>query len=54
MAASTIRLEIKERLSPVFAGREFGSVGAYECISGTVHGALDPAHRLNADIVNLA
>jgi hypothetical protein len=54
MAASTIRLEIKERLSPVFAGREFSAVGAYECISGTVHGALDPAHRLNADIVNLA
>jgi len=53
MNASTVRLEINERLTPVFAGAEFGAVGAYECISGTVHGALDPVHPLNATIVNL-
>ena len=52
-AAGTIRMVIGERLTPVFGGREFGSVGAYECISGTIHGTLDPAHPLNADIVNL-
>ncbi len=47
------RLEIRERLSPVFDGMSFGAVGTYECLSGTVHGELDPAHPLNAGIVNL-
>jgi hypothetical protein len=47
------RIEITERLSPVFDGRSFGSIGVYHCLIGTVHGALDPAHRLNATIVNL-
>jgi len=51
--AGTTRMVITERLTPVFGGREFGSVGAYECVSGTVHGTLDPAHPLNAGIVNL-
>ena len=54
MTASTLRLAITERLSPVFSGSAFGAVGEYECISGTVYGALDPAHPLNAEIVNLA
>jgi len=53
MSGGTVRLEIKERISPVFAGRKFEAVGAYECISGTVYGALDPAHPLNIGIVNL-
>ena len=47
------RVDITERLSPVFDGTRFDGVGPYEAISGTVHGALDPAHPLNAVIVNL-
>jgi hypothetical protein len=50
---SALRIEIKERLSPVFDGRTFGSVGTYECLSGIAYGALDPTHELNAGIVNL-
>ena len=50
---SVLRIEIAEQLAPVFDGREFGSVGTYECLNGTIHGELDPAHPLNADIVNL-
>src|SRR5215472_5944903 len=47
------RIEITERESPVFGGAEFGAVGAYERLHGQVFGELDPAHRLNATIVNL-
>ena len=50
---SVLRVEITERLAPVFDGRVFGSVGTYECLNGTIHGELDPAHPLNATIVNL-
>ena len=51
--SSNVRLEITERISPVFGGTVFGAVGAYECLSGTVFGALDPAHPDNAGIVDL-
>jgi len=47
------RIEITERESPVFGGAEFGGVGNYERLHGTVFGELDPTHRLNANIVNL-
>jgi hypothetical protein len=47
------RIEITERESPVFGGAEFAGVGKYERLYGTVFGELDPAHRLNAHIVNL-
>jgi hypothetical protein len=47
------RIEITERESPVFGGAEFAGVGNYERLHGTVFGELDPAHRLNAGIVNL-
>ena len=47
------RIEIAEREAPVFGGAEFGDVGTYERLHGTVFGELDPTHRLNADIVNL-
>ena len=47
------RIEITERETPVFGGAEFGSVGAYKRLHGHVFGELDPAHRLNATIVNL-
>jgi hypothetical protein len=46
-------LEFTERESPVFGGATFGAAGAYERLHGTVHGELDPAHPLNAGIVNL-
>jgi hypothetical protein len=44
---------VDERETPVFGGAEFGTVGTYERLHGTVFGELDPAHRLNAGIVNL-
>jgi hypothetical protein len=50
---SVLRIEITERLSPVFGGTIFGGVGAYECLTGTVFGAVDPRHPRNAGIVNL-
>ena len=36
------RVEITERETPVFGGAQFGAVGAYERLHGTVFGALDP------------
>ena len=45
-------LEIRSR-GPAFGGARFGDVGAYELISGTVSGRLDPDHPANADIVDL-
>lgn len=50
---SILRIEVTERLTPVFGGTVFGDVGAYECVTGIVHGALDPAHPSNSSIVNL-
>ena len=47
------RIEITERETPVFGGAQFGAVGAYECLHGTVYGALDPEHPLNIGITNL-
>ncbi len=47
------RLDITERESPVFDGAEFGAAGAYERLHGTAYLELDPAHPLNAGIVNL-
>src|ERR1700757_2813957 len=47
------RIEVTERERPVFGGTEFGAVGPYERLHGTVFGELDPMHPLNAGIVNL-
>src|ERR1700722_2874313 len=47
------RIEVTEHESPVFGGGEFGAVGAYERLHGTAYCELDPAHPLNAAIVNL-
>src|SRR5262245_34712591 len=47
------RIEVTERETPVFGDTEFGVVGPYERLHGTVFGELDPTHRLNAGIVNL-
>jgi hypothetical protein len=46
-------LEITEHEAPVFDGTEFGSSGAYERLHGTAISELDPAHPLNAGIVNI-
>jgi hypothetical protein len=47
------RFEVTEQESPVFGGTEFGAVGPYERLHGTVFGELDPTHPLNVGIVNL-
>ena len=47
------RIEVTERERPVFGGTEFGAVGPYERLHGTIFGELDPAHPLNVGIVNL-
>lgn len=51
---SRLRLEVAEHQSPAFGGEPFGQIGAYECLTGTVHGALDPTYPANAGIVNLS
>jgi hypothetical protein len=53
MSDGSVQIEVTERESPVFGGAEFGVVGAYERLHGTVFGELDPIHPLNAGIVNL-
>jgi len=53
MGVGGVRVEVTERESPVFGGAEFGTVGPYERLHGTVFGELDPTHPLNAGIVNL-
>src|SRR5919112_5200679 len=52
-SGGVLQIEVTERESPVFGGTEFGAVGPYERLHGTVFGELDPAHTLNAGIVNL-
>jgi hypothetical protein len=52
-SGEVLRIEIAERLAPAFDGRRFGSVGTYDCLTGTIHGELDPSHPLYATIVNL-
>ena len=47
------RFEITERETPVFGGAEFAGVGAYERLHGMALCELDPAHPMNAGIVNL-
>lgn len=50
--AIAMKIEIAS-VQPVFDGVEFGGAGAYEKVSGRMRGAVDPAHPLNAGIVNL-
>ena len=47
-----MRIEISSRAS-AFAGTSFGDVGAYEKISGRLHGAVDPHAPENEEIINL-
>jgi hypothetical protein len=50
--ARVTRIEIVKR-EPFAAGQSFGATGAYEKVVGRYHGTLDPAHPLNAAIVDL-
>src|SRR4051794_10587841 len=50
--ARVTRIEIT-RTEPFAAGQTFGDVGAYEKVVGRFHGELDPAHALNAGIVDI-
>lgn len=47
-----MKLEIR-RVEPAFDGISFGDVGPYEKVIGRAYAEADPAHRLNAEIVNL-
>ena len=47
------KIIIDEIQSPAYGGRGFGEVGAYERLSGTVIGAIDPDDSKNAGVVNL-
>lgn len=51
--ARVTQIVIKTVESPAFGGRAFGSVGAYERISGQVIGEVDPNDRRNAVIVDI-
>src|SRR5579884_1682306 len=53
MGVGGAQIAVTERESPVFGGTEFGAVGRYERLHGTVFDELDPTHRLNAGFVNL-
>ncbi len=53
-SGAVVRIEMQQPLSPAFGGQSFGDVGTYDYLAGTALGALDPAHPLNAGIVNLA
>ena len=44
---------IVESQSPVYGGRSFGDVGAYERLTGYVVCAADPNDPKNAEIVNI-
>src|SRR3954447_15937215 len=52
-SGGVLQIEVTKRESPVFGGTEFGAVGPYERLHGTVFGELDPTHPLNTGIVNL-
>jgi len=47
-----VKIELS-RVEKVFDEMSFGSAGTYEKIAGRAFGEVDPAHRLNAGIVNL-
>jgi hypothetical protein len=50
--ARVTRIEIS-RQEPFAAGQTFGTAGAYEKLVGRFYGELDPAHALNAGIVDI-
>lgn len=50
--AGIVRLEVLSR-APLFDGRAFGAVGAYEEIRGIAHGEIDPSDGRNALITDI-
>ncbi len=46
------KIEVKSRV-PFAQGQEFGDVGSYEQLDGTVHFAVDPEHPANETIADL-
>lgn len=54
VAARITRIEITGLQSPTFEGASFGSAGAYEKLTGRIHGEVDPAAPLNAIITDIA
>ena len=46
------KIEVKSRV-PFAQGQEFGDVGSYEQLDGTVHFAVDPEHAANETIADL-
>lgn len=53
VSAGVTRVEVTER-SDVLDGRPFGDAGPYERLTGRVFYAVDPAHRSNSGIADLA
>ena len=51
--AELLKFEVIDIESPYFDGRLFGAVGQYEMITARATIAVDPAHRLNAGIVDI-
>jgi hypothetical protein len=52
VAAGVVRIEITSR-APLFEGKAFGAVGAYEQIRGIAYGELDPRDGRNAVITDI-
>src|SRR5215831_9853258 len=50
--ARIVRLEIAE-IKPAFGGRSFGTVGAYERITGKAYGEVDPKSPSNEIIQDI-
>ena len=48
-----LQFVVTGRESPAFGGHSFGAAGPYERLTGYAVGELDPAHPLNAGIVDL-
>lgn len=43
-----------DHVESAFEGLAFGAVGAYEKVVGRAYGEVDPDHRLNREVINLA
>ncbi len=51
--ARIVRIDVKHRDSPAYAGKSFGTGGVYEILTGIAYGELDPRDPLNAIINDL-
>ncbi|MGH9628045.1 MAG: alpha/beta hydrolase domain-containing protein, partial [Bryobacteraceae bacterium] len=50
--AAVVKIDVQSR-SDVLGGQKFASAGSYERITGKVHFAIDPSHRLNKGITDV-